>query len=126
VVGPSLRLRCFAAAIGVYFVFAAALQWNDPDALAWGGFYCVAAGVSFFAVWRFPPAWVPRLIAIVATIWAGVIAPLAFKSSFADLFATWEMMSPRMEAGREFLGLVIVVVWMLSLGRRAAKAMHPQ
>lgn len=107
-----------AALFACYFAFATAVQVNDPDVGAWAGFYAVCSLVSFVSVWRLPPAWLTRLLAGVAAVWALALAPGAFGSSFRELFQSWQMMSTGMEVGREFLGLLIVVPWMLYLGSR--------
>jgi hypothetical protein len=119
---PGRRLRTAAILFGCYFLFAAVVQLNDPDALAWGGFYLAAAAVSISSVRRLPPAWLPRTLAAIAAVWAAVLAPAAFGASFRELFQSWQMMSAGMEIGREFLGLVVLVGWMLVLGARAARS----
>jgi hypothetical protein len=98
--------------MALYFVFATAVQVNDPDPLLWGSFYIAAAALSFLAAWRTPPSWQPASFAIVSILWGLWLAPEAFGSSFRELFQSWQMMSTGMEVGREFLGLVIVAIWM--------------
>lgn len=109
----------FCILAGLYFVFATAVQVNDPDAGIWEAIYAVAAAVTFFSAWRLPPRWVPLVIAAVSGVWALTLAPEAFESSFRELFQSWQMMSPGMEVGREFLGLLIVTGWMLVLAARS-------
>jgi hypothetical protein len=108
--------------MGALFVFAAAVQYNDPDPLAWAALYLAAAGVSFAALWL-PDAWkMPATVAVVATVWAATLAPAAARASFPDLFQSWEMMSSEMEEGREFLGLLLVAAWAAYLAHRGRKA----
>ncbi len=95
------------------------VQANDPDAVSWGSIYALAAAVTFFAAWRMPPRWVSALLAAVAAAWALTLAPDAFEASFDELFRTWKMMSPDLEVGREFLGLLILCGWMSTLAVRA-------
>lgn len=117
-----MGFRAVTAAFGCYFLFAAAVQLNDPDALAWGGFYLAASALSISSARRLPPAWLPRSLAAIAAAWAALLSPGAFGTSFRELFRSWQMMSAGMEVGREFLGLLILVVWMLVLGAYAARA----
>jgi hypothetical protein len=109
----------FCILAGLYFFFATAVQVNDTDAGIWEAIYAVAAAVTFYAAWRMPPRWLPLVIAAVSGLWALVLAPEAFESSFGELFRSWQMMSPGMEVGREFLGLLILTGWMLVLAVRA-------
>ena len=104
--------------LGVYFVFATAVQLNDPDAGVWESIYAAAAAVTFYAAWRLPPKWLPLALAAIAGVWALRLAPTAFESSFRELFQSWQMMSSGMEVGREFLGLVILTAWMVVLAGR--------
>jgi hypothetical protein len=101
--------------MGAYFAFAAAVQVNDPDAWLWFAFYAVAAAVTFVAVVRTPPWWIPAALTVIAGAWAVALMPAAFESSFSELFRTWKMMSPGMEVGREMLGLIVTAVWMAIL-----------
>lgn len=104
--------------MGLYFVFATVVQLNDPDAGIWEAIYAVAAAVTFYAAWRMPPRWVSLAVAGVAAVWALMLAPDAFESSFRELFQSWQMMSTGMEVGREFLGLLILAAWMFVLATR--------
>jgi len=111
----SVGFRLLCVVFGVYFVFATVVQVNDPDAGIWESIYAVAAAVTFLAAWRLPPRWIPSALAAVAGFWALTLAPDAFETSFNELFETWQMMSPGMEVGREFLGLLILTGWMVVL-----------
>ena len=118
----SQAARLGVGAMGALFVFAAAVQYNDPDPLAWAALYLAAAGVSFAALWL-PAAWkMPATVAVVATVWAATLAPAAARASFPDLFQSWEMMSSEMEEGREFLGLLLVAASSAYLANRGRKA----
>jgi hypothetical protein len=117
--GSGTAFRGLCVALGFYFVFATAVQVNDPDAGIWESIYAIAAGVTFFAAWRLPPRWLPLVIAAVSAVWALRLAPEAFESSFRELFQSWQMMSPGMEVGREFLGLLILTGWMSVLAARS-------
>jgi hypothetical protein len=119
--GRGKAFSAVAAGFSVYFAFAAAVQLNDPDAFAWGGFYLAAAALSVIAIRRPVPVALATGFALISAAWAAILAPVAFSSSFRELFQSWQMMSAGMEAGREFLGLLILVVWMLALIRDAKR-----
>ena len=123
VIGFALtRSRLGIGTMGVLLVLGAAVQYNDPDPYSWAALYLAAAGVSFAALW-IPRAWkVSGTVAAVASIWAAILAPAALRTSFPDLFRSWEMMSIGMEAGREFLGLLLVATWTAYLTHRGRKA----
>ncbi len=64
----------------------------------------------------------PASVAVVAFMWAATLAPAAARTSFPDLFKSWEMMNSEMEEGREFLGLLLVAAWTAYLAHRGRKA----
>jgi hypothetical protein len=107
--------------MGLYFVFAALVQLNDPDAAVWAVFYALAAAVTLFAVRRPPPACIPAVLAGAAMLWSLILLPTAFTTRFGELFQTWNMMSDGMEVGREFIGLIIVGAWMAVLAQRSRR-----
>ena len=119
---PSKTAKLGVGTIGVLLVFAAVVQYNDPDPYAWLVLYLAAAGVSFAALW-FPDLWkIPAVVAVGAFVWAATLVPTVTQTSFPDLFQSWEMMSRGMEEGREFLGLLSVASWttyLAHLGRKA-------
>ncbi len=118
---PSKTAKLGVGTIGVLLVFAAVVQYNDPDPYAWLVLYLAAAGVSFAAVW-FPDLWkIPAVVAVGAFVWAATLVPTVTQTSFPDLFQSWEMMSREMEEGREFLGLLSVASWTTYLVHRGRK-----
>ena len=115
---PSKTAKLGVGTMGMLLVFAAVVQYNDPDPYAWLVLYLAAAGVSFAAVW-FPDLWkIPAVVAVGAFIWAATLVPTVTQTSFPDLFQSWEMMSREMEEGREFLGLLSVASWTTYLVHR--------
>ena len=109
------------AAMTLLFVFAAAVQYNDPDPWSWIALYLAAAGVTLTAVWR-PGQWIPAAaVAVVSIVWALALAPAAARTSFPDLFQSWQMMSTEMEEGRELGGLILAAVWTGALALRAKR-----
>ena len=118
---PSKTAKLGVGTMGVLLVFAAVVQYNDPDPYAWLVLYLAAAGVSFAALW-FPDLWkIPAVVAVGAFVWAATLVPTVTQTSFPDLFQSWEMMSREMEEGREFLGLLSVASWTTYLVHRGRK-----
>ena len=118
---PSKTAKLGVGTIGVLLVFAAVVQYNDPDPYAWLVLYLAAAGVSFAALW-FPDLWkIPAVVAVGAFVWAATLVPTVTQTSFPDLFQSWEMMSREMDEGREFLGLLSVASWTTYLVHRGRK-----
>ena len=118
---PSKTEKFGVGTVGTLLVFAAVVQYNDPDPYAWLVLYLAAAGVSFAALW-FPDLWkLPAVVAVGAFIWAATLVPTVTQTSFPDLFQSWEMMSREMEEGREFLGLLSVASWTTYLVHRGRK-----
>ena len=95
------------------FVFSAAIQFNDPDPLAWMCIYGAAAIVCGLAMRRKAPAWLPVCVAVTAFAWAASLLDDARGVPLTALFAQWEMRDLRIEEAREMYGLAIVGIWML-------------
>ena len=118
---PSKTAKLGVGSVGVLLVFAAVVQYNDPDPYAWLVLYLAAAGVSFAALW-FPDLWkIPAVVAVGAFVWAATLVPTVTQTSFPDLFHSWEMLSRELEEGREFLGLLSVASWTSYLVHRGRK-----
>jgi hypothetical protein len=108
----------------VLFLFAAVVQYNDPDPLPWMLIYG-AAIVACLLVLRRSRAWiVPAAIALCALVWAGLLAPAAQGVRFRDMFAEFEMRDAGIEVAREVFGLLIIGAWMIlvTIGSMRAKA----
>ena len=95
------------------FAFAAVVQFNDPDPLAWVAIYVAAATVCGLETRRRSPMWLAAAIALIAFAWSGFLATRALDVPVGSLFAEWEMRNVRIEEAREMYGLAIVGVWML-------------
>ena len=119
----SIGFRIGTIVLGLYFLFALVVQYNDPDPIRWMAIYLAAAGVSLAAAFRRVPPVLPLVVGAVALIWAGTLAPVVLfgRTTFAEMFRTYEMMSPQMEEGREMLGLLVVAVWMTVLAVRSRR-----
>lgn len=105
------------------FIFAALLQFNDPDPIQWIAIYTAAAALSLaMAMRRRVPRSLTIVVAVVAIVWAAFIAfggPAA--SEYGHMFDAWEMKSPSVEEARETSGLVIVAGWMSVLFIRSSR-----
>ena len=103
--------RIVNAAMFFLFLWAALLQYNDPDPILWAVTYGLAAVFSLAAVLGRPTRILPALLAAVALLWSGSLALRVLgKQSLVES-----------EEGREMLGLLLVFLWMttLALGTRS-------
>ena len=111
-------LGILSGLMALLFLFAAAVQYNDPDPIQWMAIYGAAAVVSAWAALRRSglPSWAPGLVGLAAFVWACTIAPRALgKVNPLAMFKSWEMKNVAIEENREMFGLLIVAAWMLVL-----------
>jgi hypothetical protein len=95
------------------FIYAAALQYNDPDPVRWAAVYLSAAAACGLYLARRLSWYIAGVIALIALIWAGTLAPDVWgQVSPLQMFETWHMTNPVVEEAREICGLLIVVAWM--------------
>jgi hypothetical protein len=112
-----MRLMIFRSVAGVMatlLAFAAALNFNDPDAVRWVAIYGAACAVSIATVFGADlPVAAPAAVAVIALVWGVVLAARGpgFEA-YTHMFETWEMKSPTIEVAREACGLFIVAAWM--------------
>lgn len=114
---PSPLVRIAAGLVGAVFVAAGALQYNNPDPLAWGAIFLAAAGVSFAVAggWRVP-GWAPAVIGIAAVVWAGRLLPrVVGHVPVTELIQERAARTPLIAEGRGALGLVAIAAWMAVL-----------
>ena len=113
-----MQSRAFGVAnrvMAVLFLISAVLQFNDPDPLRWAAIYG-AAGFACLAAGRFRYSWpLPAGVGVAAMVWAAWLSPILTQVRFRDLARAMHAGSPSIELGREFLGLLIVHVWMAFL-----------
>ena len=100
--------RTVAAVFSLLFLFAAAVQYNDPDPFGWIAIYLAAAASCLITVLRRADGWLAAATAAAALVWASTLAPLGLQVPPASLFAEWEMQDERIEIAREMYGLLIV------------------
>ncbi len=123
----STAFRTSNRVMAVLFLISAVLQFNDPDPLRWAAIYG-AAGFACLAAGRFRYSWpLPTAIGLLALVWAAWLSPILLQVRPRDLARSMHAETPSIELGREFLGLVIVLVWMaclvfVSLRERSSRA----
>lgn len=100
------------------FVLSAAVQWNDPDPLAWIALYGLAAVLSGLAArGRIPFA--PNAAAFVLfTVLTALWLP-SLQTARAEAFTSIQMKASRDEEPRETVGLALAAVWSLVQSRAA-------
>jgi hypothetical protein len=105
--------RLFNAIMAGLFVWAAALQYNDPEPVRWIAIYLTTAIATILYIvgrlrWQ-----VSAIIALIALIWAGMLVPRVWgRVTFSQLFESWQMANPAVVEGREMYGLLIAGCWM--------------
>ena len=125
-----MQSRAFGVAnrsMAVLFLISAALQFNDPDPLRWAAIYG-AAGFACLAAGRFRCSWpLPTGVGLVALVWTAWLSPILPEVRLRDLARSMHAETPSIELGREFLGLLVVLGWMVflvvvSLRERSSRA----
>ncbi len=112
--------RAADAVMMLLFVFAAALQFNDPDPLRWIAIYALAAVACLLSVLRRLHWAFPALLCVAAVAWAATLGPhVVGRIPFAEMFGAWEMKYVGVEESRELYGLLIIALWMAVLAARA-------
>ena len=95
------------------FLFSVVVQYNDPDPIRWMLIYGLAALACILKLrqrlrWYFPAA-----VGATAFGWAASIAPRVIgKTTFGDMFQSFDMINSVVEEAREMGGLLIVAAWM--------------
>jgi hypothetical protein len=98
------------------FLFSVIVQYNDPDPLIWMLVYGLAGAACVLAILRRSNWIFPAAIGLVTLVWALTLAPAVIgKVAFGELFEAFEMKDQRVEAAREFGGLLIIAFWMAVL-----------
>jgi hypothetical protein len=109
------------------FIFAAALQYNDPDPVRWAMIYLAAAAVCVLAFARH--SWTQAAsagVGAIALVWALTYLPAVLRhGQVLSMFDEWEMKNQEVLENREMFGLLIVaavmaVVWARSSQRKSA------
>jgi glucan phosphoethanolaminetransferase (alkaline phosphatase superfamily) len=109
-------LRVLSGLMAGLFVFAAVVQYNDPDPLRWLAIYLSAATASILYVLGRLRWYIPMLVGLIALAWAATLASSVWGVVRpSQLFEAWEMANTTVEEGREMYGLLIVALWMVVL-----------
>lgn len=95
------------------FLFAALVQYNDPDPVGWIILYSAAAGCSFL-FWKRTDVRKPAL-AIIAAAWALflIMVDRPDLPPTDQIFSQYPMSGEDAEIVREIGGLTLVSLWML-------------
>jgi len=116
---PHPLWRAADALMLLAFLFSIAVQFNDPDPIAWVAIYALASigcvlGLAEQRRWLFPAS-----VAAVAVAWSATLAPHVLgKVPFLDMFEAFEMKDLGVEESREMYGLLIIAAWMVVLALR--------
>ncbi|MFN0087214.1 MAG: transmembrane 220 family protein [Blastocatellia bacterium] len=98
------------------FLFSVIVQYNDPDPIRWMLIYGMAGAACVLSLLRRGGWVVPAAVGAAALAWALTLAANVLgKVRFGELFEAFEMKDARVEAGREFGGLMIIAVSMAVL-----------
>jgi hypothetical protein len=118
------------AIMGLLFLFAVIVQYNDPDPIRWMLIYGAAAAACFWAMRGTTPRWLPALVLVASGIWlASWIPRVLGKVGFSEMFQEAGMATMEIEEGREAIGLLLVAIWMVVLlvtSRRSRSALPAQ
>jgi hypothetical protein len=95
----------------LFFLYAIAMQYNDPDPWLWMGVYGAAFALSIASVFR-------RSITVAALLIG--LATLAFALWYVPRVLGKQHLFDS-EEGREMLGLFITSAWLLVLAFRARR-----
>ena len=111
------------------FLVFAGLQLNDPDPIHWTLCYlAIAVSCGLAAFGKYPKWWLWGVTVIIG-IWM-FVASQAFvrwvQGDFPNITEKMEDSRPIIEETREFGGLVIAFVVMLSIALRGARQRPPQ
>jgi hypothetical protein len=109
--------RVLNVGTALLFLFAAVVQYNDPDPLRWVAIYGAACLASIMAGAGRPyhPAVVAG-IAAMALIWSvAIMFQGQGGANYRHMFDAWEMTAANVEEARETVGLLIVAAWMTAL-----------
>lgn len=102
--------------MALLFALSAALQFNDPQPLAWIILYLLAAIAAGLITINKPPCAkiLSGFVGVVAAIWEVRYLRLgAWKTPFSNLTEEWRMTNEQVVDGREFYALLWITVWMI-------------
>ena len=99
------------------YLLSAAVQINDPDALAWIALYLSAAIVTGLSLFHQTPRMAAQTLGLIATIWTLLLIPEFYgQVSTHELYESLTMKTQEVEVAREAGGAILVAGWMAVLG----------
>ncbi|GLR17989.1 transmembrane 220 family protein [Portibacter lacus] len=104
--------------LGTIFLLFAYFQWNDPDSVKWIIYYLLVAGVIFGTAFRINRKAYIYIMLAVSTIWMFTLLPNAMEwvnDGMPSIVDSMKASSPYIELVREFLGLFISIVVLVTL-----------
>jgi len=110
-------MRILSGVMSALFLYAAVVQWNDPDPILWTVGYLVACGLSAAAA-AGRTLWIPSLVAAsLFLVWFLTLAPSLIGAD-AAAFQSLEMKAASHEEPREAIGLLLCAAWTAYLAWR--------
>lgn len=113
-------MKIFNITFIIYFIIAAALQYNDPDPYVWIPIYLYAAYLCYMAIRK---KYYPVLYYMGLTIYSAYAVYLFFDKSGVlnwvnehhseNIVQSMKATKPWIEETREFFGLCIVIIVLL-------------
>lgn len=102
--------------LSILFLFAAVVQYNDPDPIPWMLVYGFSAIICGLYVWKPVFSFLPLLTGTISFIWLIFLLVILQDTPdpiiWADVFGEAGMKTESIELTREILGLFIVCAWM--------------
>jgi hypothetical protein len=96
----------------VIYLLSAAVQYNDPDALAWIAIYLLAASMCALQYRKRRQHLLPRILLAICLVWMGSLLPdVVGRATLPDIFASISMQTRAVEEAREIGGLFLIVLW---------------
>ena len=98
------------------FIFSVVVQYNDPDPVRWMLIYGLAALACILELRGRLKLYLPAAVGAIAFGWAVSLAPHVIgKTTFGEMFQSFEMINTVVEEAREMGGLLIAAGWMAVL-----------
>ena len=98
------------------FLFSVVVQYNDPDPVRWMLIYGLAALACVLKLLHRLRCYLPVAVGAAELGWAASLAPHVIgKTTFGEMFQSFDMINTVVEEARELGGLLIVAAWMVVL-----------
>ena len=104
--------------VGILFLLFAYFQWNDQDGLIWIIYYLLIALLCFITAFKRNRLYLIYLVLAVTIVWMGFLLPGTIEwiqDGMPTIVDSMKASSPYIELVREFLGLLISLIAVLSL-----------